>query len=91
MQVTKTRKKRHWMARRRGSKLGSFGTACPNRILAGTLASCPTHLLAIFHAFLPRRIAFQPEDQVPHESRSSGMNWKQTLSSKRSTPTHPWA
>jgi hypothetical protein len=72
------------MARRSGSKLDSFGTASTIRIRPGTSASCPTHLLAILHAFLPPQIAFQPEDQVPLESRASGMNWKQTLSSKHS-------
>ena len=41
------------MARRSGSKLDSFGTASTNRIRPGTSGSCPIHLLAILHAFLP--------------------------------------
>jgi magnesium-transporting ATPase (P-type) len=69
------------MAHRSSGKLDSFGTTSTNRIRPGTSASCPTHLLAILHAFLPPQIAFQREDQGPHESRSSGMNWKRTLSS----------
>jgi len=79
------------MARRSGSKLDSFGTAATNRIRPGTSASCPTRLIAILHAFLPPRIAFEPADQVPLESRSSGMNWKRTLFSKHSRPTRLWA
>ena len=79
------------MARRSGSKLDSFGTAATNRIRPGTSASCPTRLIAILHAFLPSQIAFPPEDQVPLEPRSSGMNWKRMLSSKLSRPMHPWA
>jgi hypothetical protein len=79
------------MARRRGSKLDSFETASTNRIVPG-------HQLHVQHThsrysmrFSPPQIAFPPEDQVPLESRSSGMNWKRTSSSKHSRPMHLWA
>src|SRR5262245_10884754 len=74
MQVTKTRKEPHRTACRSRGKLDSFGATSTNRIRTGTSASCPTHPLAILHEFLPSRIAFQRDGQVPLESHSGGMN-----------------